>query len=70
MIELIILFWTSCSILVYGFQFAMWQREFPLSAKEDYKSDKLRSLLISTGGPIILVVMLITHDCKYGLKYR
>ena len=70
MIEFIILFWVLCSILVYGFQFAMWQKEFPSLAKEDYKSDKLRSLVISIGGPIILIIMLIEYDCKYGLKYR
>lgn len=69
MIEFIILFWVLCSILVYGLQFAKWQREIPSLAEEDYKCDKKYSLIVSIGGPIVLIAMLITYDCKYGLKF-
>jgi len=42
--------WIICSILVYGIEFAYYQKHWPSLAKIDYKKDKDRALRISYFG--------------------
>lgn len=76
MINIIILVgWVMCGILHYGLMFAYWQRAYPLSAKDNYDSDRFFSLIGSILGPMTLVAGLIfisTASMKgyQGFKFK
>lgn len=69
MLILFILFWATCSILSYGFEFSYWQNQYKTQAVHDYKKDLLFSIVFSISGPIRLIVILILDMYKHGLKF-
>jgi hypothetical protein len=69
MIWIIAIGWVACSILLYGWSFAYWQKKYPTLAERSYREDLRFSLLMSLGGPIDLIVVLIRRDYVYGFKF-
>jgi len=69
LINIIICMWLLCSILVLGFEFAYWQRNWPLEAKEDYYSGMLLPCIMSVAGPVGLLAVIIKKEYKHGLKF-
>lgn len=63
-------FWVSCGVLSYGFNFAFYQRRFFRIAKDNYRKDQFHCFFASIFGQVSLVVLMIKGQHEYGIKFR
>ena len=68
-IMLIALTWTICGIISYGFDFAYYQRNWPLLAEKDHRHDQILCLTSAMFGPIDLLYILIHKQYRHGLMF-
>ena len=55
----LVIVWIISGILTYSSLFAVFQREFPLTAVENYKGDRIAFCIIGLCGPIGLLAALV-----------
>lgn len=70
---LIILGYLTCSVVSFGIVFGHFQNNpnWKSIAEEGYRSDMGLALYVALFGPIGLIVsILLTGFCPYGLKFR
>ena len=68
--------WVGSGIVHYGGAFAYWQRQFPLIAESNRRSDMLSSFIVSLFGPIALLALVFHWAVngrgffRHGFKWR
>jgi len=62
--------WIICVIISYGYQFAYYQREFPLLVDNKYKEDMVFSIFVSLFGPINIVSIIMRREYQHGVKFK
>ena len=71
----IIILWIGQAVLIYGMEFAYWQREYPVLAEDNYDVDKEDALISAVFALLCPVVLLlgawIMFDYgRHGIKFK
>jgi hypothetical protein len=64
-----IIIWIVTSVLSYGFAFGYFQKEYPLSAQQYQKRNRLFALKLSVFPFAGMIIVIIEGLYKHGLKF-